>query len=338
MVKEKAKTTFADLIEDKFDDFLVFDDRENVQSIKAISTGALSLDICTGVGGIPIGRFTECFGVESSGKTTLALSVCKNAILDGNKVLYIDAENTLDYSYINSVVGDYDQSKLVMYQPNTMEQSLQLCEAGVQSNEYGLIVLDSIGSMSPKKVHDDELTDANVALLSRILTTFVQRNASSIKRSNTAFLAINQIRDKIGAYMATFTTPGGHAWKHILSLRIQLSKADDITSNSEVIGINSKFVIKKNKMAAPFKSYTVPIMFGRGIDTMRDTVQFAEMLGVLEKRGPYYYFEGESVAKGLVNTGIYLSEHKDALDKVKEVCYTIGMNKKDNKKEIIENE
>jgi recombination protein RecA len=306
MTKEKAKTTFADLIEDKFDDFLVFDDRENVQSIKAISTGALSLDICTGVGGIPIGRFTEVFGLESTGKTTLALCVCKNAILTGNKVLYIDAENTSDYSYINSVIGEYDQGKLIMWQPNTMEKSLELCEAGIQSNEFGLIVLDSIGSMAPKKVHDDELTDANVALLSRIMTTFVQRNASVLRKSNTAFLAINQVRDKIGAYMVTLTTPGGHAWKHILSLRIQLSKADDITSSNEIIGINSKFVIKKNKMAAPFKSYTVPIMFGKGIDTMRDTVQFAEMLGVLEKRGPYYYFEGESIAKGLVNTGQYL--------------------------------
>jgi recombination protein RecA len=337
MAKEKAKTTFADLIEDKFDGFLVFDDRTIVQSIKAISTGALSLDICTGVGGIPIGRFTELFGVESSGKTTLALGVCKNAILVGGKVLYIDSENTLDYSYINSVVGDYDQSKLVMWQPNTMEQSLQLCEAGIQSNEFNLIVLDSIGSMAPKKVHDDELTDANVALLSRIMTTFVQRNASVLKRSNTAFLGINQVRDKIGAYMATFTTPGGHAWKHNLSMRIQLSKADDITSNSEVIGINSKFVIKKNKMAAPFKSYTVPIMFGKGIDSMRDTVQFAEMLGVLEKRGPYYFFGGESIAKGLVNTGIYLSEHKDTLDKIRLMCYNV-VNKVEEKKEIIENE
>jgi recombination protein RecA len=337
MTKEKAKTTFADLIEDKFDDFLVFDDRENVQSIKAISTGALSLDICTGVGGIPIGRFTEVFGLESTGKTTLALCVCKNAILTGNKVLYIDAENTSDYSYINSVIGEYDQGKLIMWQPNTMEKSLELCEAGIQSNEFGLIVLDSIGSMAPKKVHDDELTDANVALLSRIMTTFVQRNASVLRKSNTAFLAINQVRDKIGAYMVTLTTPGGHAWKHILSLRIQLSKADDITSSNEIIGINSKFVIKKNKMAAPFKSYTVPIMFGKGIDTMRDTVQFAEMLGVLEKRGPYYYFEGESIAKGLVNTGQYLLEHKDTLDSLVKMCYTLTINKND-KREIIENE
>lgn len=299
---------------------------EEEQILGVIPTGSISLDISTGIGGIPLGKFIEIFGPESSGKTTLALSICKNAMFLGKRVLYLDAETTLDFSYVNAVIGNYDKKLFQLIQPETMEQALEIAELAIKRKEFDIIVLDSIGSMSPLKVQEDDLTDSNVALLSRTMTKFVQRNASNVKEAKVAFIGINQVRDKIGAYISTFETPGGHAWKHILSLRIQLSKAEDIKvpvegEKDKVIGINTRFTIKKNKLSAPLKTFFIPIIFGEGIDSYRDVIQFAEVLGVLTKAGAYYKLGEDTIGQGMNKTIEYLKENKDTLDKITKLCY-----------------
>jgi len=328
MRKNKAEELdFLKMIESKIEDLSVVDDEKIRKPTDVVKTGSLSIDISTGIGGIPKGRFTEFFGSESGGKTTLALSVCNQAIKNGDRVLYIDAENTLDYDYIGTVVKNYTEELFNLLQPKTMEDALFIAEEGIRSGKFGLIILDSIGGMAPKKVMDDELTDANVALLSRIMTTFVQRNAYMIRENNTAFIGINQVRDKIGSYFGGFETPGGHAWKHILSLRIQLSRISDITKGDEIIGILSKFVVKKNKLAPPFRSFTVPIIFGEGVDTIRDIVEFSSNLGIIGKRGSYYVFDNETLDLGMAKTIEHLKQNPEKLDKIVTMCYTaINMN------------
>lgn len=324
---EKKTLNFIEEVKELFGENIIVDDNISIRDT-VIPTGSLSLDISTGAGGIPLGKFTEIYGPESSGKTTLALSICKSALTKGKRVLYLDAETTLPYYYINSVIGDYDKDLFKLLQPGSMEQALKIAEIGIVKEEFDIIVLDSIGSMSPEKVQEDELTDSNVALLSRIMTKFVQRNAVKVKDSNVAFIGINQVRDKIGAYISSFETPGGHAWKHILSLRIQLSKAEDIKipkdGKEEVIGINTRFTIRKNKLAAPLKSFFIPIMFGKGIDSTRDIIQFAEVLGVLTKtKGAHYSFESTPIGHGIAKTEEFLNEHQETLDKIVEMCYTV---------------
>ncbi len=326
MTRKEKDFNFDDLIMEEFGDIFVTDDKE----IKVIPTGSMSLDVSLGVGGIPLRRFTEIYGADGSGKTTLALSICKSALNIGYKVLYIDAEIGVTFQRIKETIGDIDLTNFKLVQPDTMEDSLNIAEMAINSKQFNLIILDSIGCLAPKKVKEDELEDANVAQLSRIMTKFVQRNVYAIKDSDMAFIGINQVRDKIGAYISTFETPGGHMWKHTLSLRIQLSKAIDIEQDKEKIGIMSKFVVKKNKLAPPFRTYMIPILFSKGIDTLRDIVEFSAMLGVLDKAGPYYKFEGETLGQGMVKTMDYLENHKDTLDRITEMCYNI------NNKEIIE--
>ena len=316
----KNKLNLEDLLSSKYAEILVTEN-ENDGKIKSIKTGSLSLDISTGVGGIPLGRFTEIYGSEGCGKTTLALSICDNAIKDGYKVLYIDPEMGVDFDFVRSVVKNFNKDNFMLVKPKTLEQSLQFAEAGIDSDEYQVIILDSIGSMAPQKVFDDELTDQNVALLSRLMTIWVQRNAYSVRNKGVAFIGINQVRDKVGSYFGTYETPGGHAWKHILSLKIQLSKISDIEQDGNKIGINTKFVIKKNKLSSPYRSYMFPIIFGKGVDTVRDIVDFATMLGVIDRSGAYYKYNGDTLGQGMNKTIEYLQSSQETLDKIVEECY-----------------
>ena len=304
------------------------------EKLDVIRTGSVSLDISTGIGGIPKKKTVEIYGSESSGKTTLALSICNEAIKSGNKVLYIDAENTLDLDWTYKIIKDHSEDKFILIQPHVMEDSLFVAEEGINSEEFGLIILDSIGALAPQKVLDDKLTDANVALLARMMTIFIQRNAYMIRKNNVAFVGINQVRDRIGSYFGGFETPGGHAWKHNCSLRIFLSKMADIKQGEDIIGISTKFLIKKNKLAPPLRTYTFPILFDRGLDIIRDIVDFAEMMGVLTKGGSYYLFEGNTIGQGLSKTIQYLDENRGTIDKIKEMCY----NKADVMNILIEEE
>jgi recombination protein RecA len=326
----KENKSFEDLLlDEEFKDFFVTKENEE-KEVKVIPTGSISLDVSLGIGGIPLGRFTEIYGAEGSGKTSIAIGICGKALKLEHKVLYLDPEIGVTTQRVKEIIGEYDPNNLKIMQPDTMEDSLGIAELAIQSREFNLVVLDSIGSLTPEKVKTDKLTDENVAQLARIMTKFVHRNAYALRYNNIAFLGINQVRDQIGSYMSGYGTPGGHLWKHMLSIRIQLSKGIEIVQDKEKIGIMTKFVIKKNKLAPPFRTYMLPILFSKGVDSMRDVVEFSTMLGVLDKAGPYYRFEGENIGQGLIKTMEYLEGHKDTLDKITNLCYNI------NSKEIID--
>jgi recombination protein RecA len=308
----------ADKFLKEFEEFLVME----TDVTKCISTGAPSLDWSIGIGGIPRGRITEIYGVESSGKTTLCLSIVKHALKEGLKVIYVDIEYGLDFQYIKDIVGEVGDN-FRLYQPETAEQAMVLVDSAVRSGEYGLVILDSIGALSPKKEKEDELADANVALVSKLLTKFARRIGFAVHHSETALVLINQVRDKIGAYVPMLDTPGGHTLKHYYSLRIALSKAKEIKQGDEVVGINAKFVIKKNKLAAPLKTFEIPIMFGKGIDTFRDLVMFSEFVGVVERKGSWMTFNGINLGQGVVKTMQFLENNKEVLDKIIIELYNI---------------
>jgi recombination protein RecA len=312
---------FLSDIVDKFGDAVLV---ENTDKVDVIPTGSISLDVSIGVGGIPRGKITELFGSESSGKTTLAMSIVKNALKLGLRSLYIDAENMLDYGLLKDMVGqEFTKDQLVILNPETAEDAFNMIEMGLGSGDFELIVLDSVGSMAPKKEQEDDFEDANVALLARLVTKFLRRNAHVIAEKNIALLLLNQVRSKIGAYMASFETPGGHALKHFTSLRISLSRGVEMKVGNETVGIMTKFVIKKNKLSAPFRSFTIPIVFGKGIDEFSDAVDFCSMLGVIKKKGSYYKFEDINLGQGKLQAGDYLEKNPETLAKIKENVYNV---------------
>lgn len=314
-------STFLSDIVDKFGEAVLVEDTDKVD---VIPTGSLSLDVSIGVGGIPRGKITEIFGSEGGGKTTLALSIVKNALKLGLRALYIDAENMLDYGLLKDMIGeDLNKDQLVILNPDTAEDAFNMIEMGLQSGDFELIILDSVGSLAPKKEQDDEFEDANVGLLARLVSKFLRRNSHVVSEKNIALVLLNQVRAKIGAYMASFETPGGHALKHFTSLRISLSRGQEMKVGNETVGIMTKFIIKKNKLSAPFRSYTIPIVFGKGIDTFSDTVDFCSMLGVIKKKGSYYKFEDVTIGQGKLAAGDFLEKNPETLDKITKSVYNV---------------
>ena len=320
---KKKKVNFDEVILD-FQEYVI-STKATDSKLKTISTGSLSLDISTGIGGIPLRKFTEIYGLEATGKTTLALSIAKNFINAGYAVLYVDIEQAVDLDRARHIIGDAidDTTKFVLLQPHIMEEALTICELAIESGQFGLILVDSIAAMLPKKVQDDDLTDANVALLTRQFGIFLSRNAYKIRKYDVAFVGINQVRDKIGSYFGGFNTPGGHEWKHLCSLRIELRPGVKIEVGEDIVGVMSKFVVVKNKLAPPFRSQTFPIVFTEGIDYEYDVLEFASYLGVIGKIGSssYYQFNDVNIGKGRLNAIEYLKNNKDTLDNIVESCY-----------------
>jgi len=313
MTKKKRS---IDLIAE-LDDYV----KEINTELKVIPTGVPSLDVSTGILGIPLGKFVEIYGAEGVGKTTLAVTISNQFLKhDERNVLYCDVEQALSSKFVDMIIEQELRDRFIITQPGTLESALRVCEAAMASGSFSLVVLDSIGALTSQEVIDSDLEDKHVSILARYLTKFIQKNAMLVRQNNLTFLGINQVRDSIGGYVKAYSTPGGHAWKHILSLRIELSFATPIKRGEEKIGLNTSFVIKKNKLASPFKSFSFPIIFGKGIDTIRDLIIFSEMLGIIERRGSYYVFEDENLGLGLEKAIDSLMK-KPVLDKLKERCY-----------------
>ena len=336
----KKDLTFIEQIEDSFGEGIVY--KEKNEKIDVISTGSIALDISLGIGGIPRGRISEIYGPESASKTTLCLSLAKNCT---GRILYVDQEQGLDHRYIKAVVGDINFDKFILAQPETGEQALGICEMGIQSGNFDLVVLDSIGALAPAKEKEKELGDKSVALTSSILTQFLRRNAFAIRGNNVAMVFVNQIRANIGVMFGPKTnTPGGYALQHYASIRLQLTKMGkdyEIKDGDELIGVHARFVVKKNKVAVPFKSFNYPLVFGKGIDRAIGIVDFAKMLGIIIMRGAYFTFEGEQLGQGIVKTLVRLREENELLDKIEKVCYntTIGLSfykERSNNEEIVD--
>jgi len=325
----KSKDFLKGFLE-QYSDYVVTD--EMYGDVRAISTGSLSLDYCTGIGGIPIGKFTEIYGPESVGKTTICLSIARNVILSGKKVLYIDAEHGLDYNYIRMIAPEATEENFILLQTDLSDDAFTASEQAIASGEFGCIFLDSLANLVSKRERANEFEKDTMGVIPKDLAKFLRRNSHAIRNTETAFVFVNQVRDKIGAYVPTLESPGGHALRHMCSLRISLastgSKATRITVGDEEIGILTTFSIKKNKLARPFKSHFIPILWGIGIDRTRDIVELAEVIGVINKAGAYYRFEGENIGQGLGKTLEFLNQNKEVLDKVVEACYTIMRNER----------
>ena len=314
---------FLDEILDTFGEEVLITDSSDID---AISTGSISLDASIGIGGIPKGRITEIFGSESTGKTTMALGMTKSALASGGRALYVDAENMLDYKLVKMIVGnELDSGQLVILNPESAEDAFMMCEMGITSGNFDLVILDSIGALAPQKEKDDDFEKANVALTSRLVTKFLRRVAFQVKKTNTALVLLNQVRDKIGSFMGGFETPGGHALKHFSALRISLTKGKKIQvgtgKDAIVVGIDVNFTVRKNKLAPPFRGFHFPIMFGKGIDTPMDYLEFCSMLGIIKKSGSYFKFGDETLGQGKLAATEALRGNKLLLDKLTEMVY-----------------
>jgi recombination protein RecA len=320
------ENTIVDKLKKKYDRILL--DRETDSTVEAISTGSLSLDVSTGIGGIPKRRVTTLYGAESSGKTTLCLEIARKAIEGGDNVAYIDVEQGLDYKYVETLVGEFDMDKLLIAQPATSEEALGLVELliqgddklGINAGQYKLIIVDSVAALAPEVEKEKELTDHNIALTARTLTAFFRRNVYDLRDHDVALLFVNQVRAKIGSYIKGYELPGGHALKHYSSMIIFLSAGQKIKQGDQIIGVQCKFTIKKNKMSPPFRSFDFPLMFGEGIDYYRDLISFAAEMGILRKKAAYFYYEETQLGQGIEKSIAYLKEHPELEKEIKDKC------------------
>lgn len=293
------------------------------EPIKVIQTGALDLDYCSGVGGIPRGRITEIFGPESTGKSTLCQYLMGHAQLANLNVAYVDTEQSFDPDYAR--LCGMDLTNLITCQPDSLDSALKATEDLIDSRELGLIVFDSVVGISPQKELDDNFEDANVSLIARSLAKFCRRNIYTIRDSEVALVFTNQVRDKIGAYMATFDTPGGHALKHYAAMRIQTGKVKDIKVGEDVIGTEYRAIFKKNKVASPHKPASFSIYYGKGIWPAQDVLTNALNYGILTLRGSYVVYKGEVLAQGKVPAMEILDENVELRNSIsQELLNTLG--------------
>ena len=278
--------------------------------VPAIPTGALSLDIAVGVGGIPVGRVTEIYGPESSGKTTLALHIIAEAQKRGGTAAFIDAEHALDVSYANRLGVDVDD--LLVSQPDFGEQALEIAQVLISSNAVDVIVIDSVAALVPRAEIDGNVGDHHVGLQARLMSHALRKFTGILQKSNTALVFINQIRMKIGVMFGNpETTPGGNALKFYSSLRLDIRKIASLKDGQEVFGNRTRVKVVKNKVAPPFKMAEFDIIYGEGISRVGDLLDLAVTQDIVEKSGSWYSYEGERIGQGRENAKTFLLEHND---------------------------
>ena len=298
--------------------------------VEAIPTGALSLDIALGIGGVPRGRIIEVFGPESSGKTTLALHVIAEAQKAGGEAAFIDAEHALDPVYAKKLGVDIDN--LIVSQPDTGEQALEITEALVRSGALDVIVVDSVAALVPKAEIDGDMGDSHMGLQARLMSQALRKLAGAINKSNTAIVFINQLREKVGIMFGNpETTPGGRALKFYASVRLDIRRGEQLKVGSDVIGNKTNIKVVKNKVAPPFKTATVDIMYGEGVSKEGELLDLASDAGIVEKSGAWYAYKGDKIGQGKENAKIYLKENPKIENEIEELVrkhYNISLNKK----------
>jgi len=283
------------------------DERE---AIPVIPTGALSIDIASGVGGVPRGRMTEIYGPESSGKTTLALHVIAEAQKRGGVAAFIDAEHALDVGYAERLGVNVDD--LLVSQPDYGEQALEIAEILIRSGAVDVIVVDSVAALVPKAEIDGNIGDAHVGLQARLMSQTMRKLTGVLKRTNTALIFINQIRMKIGVMFGNpETTTGGNALKFYSSLRIDIRKLAAIKDGQDVVGTRTRAKIVKNKVAPPFKEAEFDIIYGEGISKVGDMLDLAVGQNIVDKSGAWYSYNDERIGQGRENAKVYLKEHPE---------------------------
>lgn len=283
--------------------------------VEAIPTGSLALDAALGIGGVPKGRIIEIYGPESSGKTTLALHIVAQAQKKGGEVAFVDAEHALDPDYAAKLGVDIDS--MLVSQPDTGEQALDITDALVRSGAVDVIVVDSVAALTPRAEIEGEMGDSFVGLHARLMSQALRKLAGNISKTNCVVIFINQIRLKIGVmYGNPETTTGGNALKFYASVRIDIRKSEAIKNGSEIVGNRTRAKVIKNKVAPPFREAYFDIMYGEGISRYGEILDLGVDLELIQKSGSWFSFEGERIGQGRDNAKQYLRDHPEAADKV----------------------
>ena len=288
---------------------------------EAISTGSLSLDMALGIGGIPRGRVTEVFGAEASGKSTLSYHVMAEAQSAGGTTAYVDAEHALDPGY--AAKCGVNTEDLLISQPDSAEQGLEICEYLVRSGAVDIVVIDSVAALVPKAELEGDMGDSHVGLQARLMSQALRKLTAAISRSNTAVLFINQIREKIGVIWGNpEVTPGGRALKFYSSVRIDLRRLESIKQGTEVVGSRVRARVVKNKVAPPFRVAEFDIMFNEGISKEGDLIELGESTGTIKKSGAFYSFEDTRLGQGRENAKSFLRENEGLAARIESIIRT----------------
>ena len=281
--------------------------------VDAISSGSLAIDACLGVGGFPRGRIVEIFGPESSGKTTLALHAIASCQKDGGKAAFIDAEHAIDPVYAKALGVDIDD--LILSQPDSGEQALEIAELLIKSGAIDIIVVDSVAALVPQAELDGEMGDSNVGLHARLMSKAMRKLAGAISGNNFTAIFINQLREKVGVvYGNPEVTTGGRALKFYSTIRVEVRKSEAIKNGTDIVGNKVNVKVVKNKVAPPFKATQVEIYYGEGISHLSEIISLASDLGIIEKAGAWYSYKGEKIGQGQQAVRAYLIANPD-LDK-----------------------
>ncbi|HOZ54650.1 MAG TPA: recombinase RecA [Clostridia bacterium] len=284
-------------------------------NIEAIPTGAMSLDMALGIGGIPRGRIIEVYGPESSGKTTLTLHMIAEAQKLGGEAAFIDAEHALDPVYAKNLGVDIDN--LIVSQPDTGEQALEIAEALVRSGALDIIVVDSVAALVPKAEIDGDMGDSHMGLQARLMSQALRKLAGAINKSKTVIIFINQLREKIGVMFGNpETTTGGRALKFYASVRLDIRKIENIKQDGEVVGNRARVKVVKNKVAPPFKEAEFDILYGQGISKIGNIVDVAVGFEIIEKNGSWFSYNGDKIGQGRENAKKYISENPNLMEEI----------------------
>lgn len=316
MEKDKALDAALSQIERAFGKGSIMRLGQNTNiDIEAISTGSLGIDIALGIGGLPKGRIVEIYGPESSGKTTLALSVIAQSQKKGGTCAFIDAEHALDPSYAKKIGVDIEN--LLISQPDAGEQALEIADTLVRSGAIDVLVVDSVAALVPKAELEGEMGDSHMGLQARLMSQALRKLTSTISRSNTLVIFINQIRMKIGIMFGNpETTTGGNALKFYASVRMDIRRIGAIKDKEDVTGSQTRVKIVKNKVAPPFKTVDFDIMYGEGISKTGELIDLGVKAGIVEKAGSWFSYNGEKIGQGRENAKTYLREHPAVADEI----------------------
>ena len=292
--------------------------QQQALDIEAISTGSLSLDLALGIGGLPKGRIIEIYGPESSGKTTLALQVVAEAQKAGGTCAFVDAEHAMDPVYAKKLGVKTDE--LLISQPDTGEQALEIADTLIKSGSISVLVVDSVAALTPKAELEGEMGDHHVGLQSRLMSQALRKITGSVSKSNTMVVFINQIRMKIGVMFGNpETTSGGNALKFYSSVRMDIRRIGAIKDKDQIIGNSTRVKVIKNKVAPPFKVVEFDLMYGKGISKTGELVDLGAKAGVVEKSGAWYAYKGEKIGQGRENAKVYLEQNSKVADEIEKI-------------------